>query len=303
MNRWWIYQRERFPLTAYGLLAATTGVAATINSSMLRGQYAWPAAGTVLAASASALAFFVQMRVADEFKDREDDALWRPERPVPRGLVRLAELAAIALVAATLQVTLACAFGAPMLVPLMATWAYFALTAVEFGAGNWLKARPAAYLLSHLPLPSLIVFQLSSFDWLATHAEMPAGLGALLATAFASALLLEVSRKLRAPSDEQPGVVTYTAAWGARRALTVWVSALVATLAAAGCAAGSVGAGLPFAAAALALCAAGVTGALHFVAAPSKARAARLDALARATTLLAYLGLGPAALAWALYGQ
>ncbi len=303
MNRWWIYQRERFPLAAYGLLAVTVGVAATTHSSLLRGQVAWPGVGTLLAASTSALAFFAQMRVADEFKDREDDATWRPERPVPRGLVRLHELAAIALAAAVLQVALACAFGAPMLWPLAATWAYFALTVVEFGAAHWLKARPWAYLLSHLPLPGLILFQLSSFDWLPAHAPMPSGLGALLATAVAAALLLELGRKLRAPGDEQAGVVTYTAAWGLRRSVAVWAAALAATLAAAGGAAARVGAGQAFAAAALVLFALGLAAALRFVAAPDQRRAARLDTLARVATLLAYLGLGPAALAWASYGQ
>lgn len=302
MNRWWVYQRERFPLAAYGLLALTVGVAAPTYSSLLRGQVAWPSAATLLAASASALAFFVQMRVADEIKDREDDALWRRDRPVPRGLVRLSELVAIALGAAVLQAAVAGVYGAPVLLTLLVSWAYFALTAVEFGAARWLKAHPAAYLLSHLPLPGLIVLQLSSFDWAPAAAGTPAGLGALAATALAAALLLEVGRKLRAPDDEQPGVVTYTAAWGRRRAATVWAGALAATLTAAGCAAARLGAGLPFAPVALILLAAGVAGALHFDAAPGRDCAIRLDRLGRAATLVAYLGLGPAALWWLRYG-
>lgn len=302
MNRWWIYQRERFPLAAYGLLAVTTGVSATTHSSLLRGQFAFPGAATLLAASLSALALFMQMRVADEFKDRADDAQWRPYRPVPRGLVRLSELGAIGLAAAALQLAIAFAFGTPMLVPLLLTWAYFALTLVEFGAANWLKARPLAYLLSHLPLASLIVLHLSSFDWMRDRTSAPpAGLGTLLATAFASALLLEVGRKLRAPGDEEPGVVTYSAAWGVRRAVAVWAAALVALVAAAACAAARVGAGPPFAAAALLLLVAGIGVARRFVAAPNATRASRLDAVARVATLLAYLGLGPGALVWAWY--
>ncbi len=298
MNRWWVYQRERFPLAAYTLLAVTVGIAAPTHSALLRGHGAWPQVGTLVAASASALAFFVQMRVADEFKDRADDARWRAYRPVPRGLVRLGELGAIALATALAQFALVLAFGAPMLLPLLATWAFLALTLVEFGAGHWLKQRPLAYLLSHLPLVSLIVLQLSSFDWLRDGASAPPGLGALLAAAFAAALLLELSRKLRAPGDEEPGVVTYTGAWGVRRALALWCVALVALAGSAGYAAAQVGVGRGFAVVGAALLALGAAVAWRFAGVPSAARAAALDTLARAATVLAYLGIGPVALAW-----
>ena len=303
MNRWWIYQSERFPFAAYATLAAVTGIAAVTHSALLRGQAAWPDARTTAAACASALAFFVQMRVADEFKDSDDDARWRPERPVPRGLVRLRELAVIAIGGAAAQVVLAGIFGAQMLVPLLALWSYFALMCAEFGVPAWLKARPGIYLLTHLPIAGLILLQLSAFDWLAAGAEVPPGLAALLATACMVAALLEIGRKLRAPADERPGVVTYTAAWGIKVATAAWSGALALLMAASACAAWQVGAGsvyLPFA---LLTLAAGLVLASRFVMAPSTERAARLDLLSRLATLLAYIAIGPAALVWKLLGD
>ena len=40
----------------------------------------------------TALVFFFLLRVLDEHKDQDVDRRWRPELPVPRGLVSLAEL-------------------------------------------------------------------------------------------------------------------------------------------------------------------------------------------------------------------
>ena len=34
--------------------------------------------------------------------------------------------------------------------------------------------------------------------------------------------VVEVGRKLRSPVDERPGVESYTAAWGTRRAVAAW---------------------------------------------------------------------------------
>src|SRR6185503_3124011 len=94
-NRWWVYQRERFPVLAHGLLIAAFSFSAISYSSVLRGAApGWPAA---LTAFASCFLFFLQLRIADEFKDFDEDARWRPYRPVPRGLVRLRELAVVGL--------------------------------------------------------------------------------------------------------------------------------------------------------------------------------------------------------------
>ena len=54
-------------------------------------------------AFATAFLFFLQLRIADEFKDFEEDSRYRPYRPVPRGLVRLRELGWLGAAAACLQ--------------------------------------------------------------------------------------------------------------------------------------------------------------------------------------------------------
>src|SRR5512143_1279527 len=101
-NRWWIYQAERFPVFAHGPLILAFSMSAMSYSALLRGADALrPSAALV--AFVTAFLFFLQLRIADEFKDAEDDARFRPYRPVPRGLVSLRELAWAGAAAAALQ--------------------------------------------------------------------------------------------------------------------------------------------------------------------------------------------------------
>src|SRR5438128_2648399 len=106
-NRWWVYQRERFPILGHGLLIAAFSLSAVSYSAILRGGDAMPTGLAAAVAFVSCFLFFLQLRIADEFKDFEEDARYRPYRPVPRGLVRLRELAAVAIVAAATQLALA----------------------------------------------------------------------------------------------------------------------------------------------------------------------------------------------------
>ena len=75
----------------------------------------WPRGAAIGGVSAGrlrdVLLFFLQLRIADEFKDYEDDARYRPYRPVPRGLVSLRELAWVGVGAAAIQLALAILAG------------------------------------------------------------------------------------------------------------------------------------------------------------------------------------------------
>ena len=106
-NRWRIYQRERFPLLTQGPVIAAFSFSAVSFSALLRHRAGPPPAGAVMVAFVTSFVFFLQLRIADEFKDADDDARYRPYRPVPRGLVRLPELAAVAIVGTFLQLLLA----------------------------------------------------------------------------------------------------------------------------------------------------------------------------------------------------
>jgi hypothetical protein len=225
-GRLWTYQRERFPLAAYVPLIGVSALSAAAYSAAARGRAGLPPWPVLLVGLATALGFFFLLRVADEHKDAHVDRQFRPELPVPRGLVSLAELrragAAVALAAA-----LANALVAPRLLwALVPAVAWAVLMAREFFVAEWLRAHSVAYLLSHMIIMPLLFAYLTGLDWLAAGADPPRGLPLFLGLAFLNGILVEVGRKIRAPESERPGVETYTATWGLRAAPVAWLGAL-----------------------------------------------------------------------------
>jgi 4-hydroxybenzoate polyprenyltransferase len=231
MNRWWIYQRERFPLAAHGPLIAAFSASAVSYSALLRGGAARPAALSFVVAFLVSLGSFLLLRIADEFKDAEEDARHRPYRPVPRGLVALRELGVTGVGVAVLQFMLAVTIGWPLVALLAVTWLYFVLMSAEFFARTWLKARPVAYLFSHMLIMPLIDWFATGADWVRAGGGMPAGLFWFLAASFCNGVVIELGRKIRAPEQEERGVETYTFLWGRPVAVGAWLAAQAATLA------------------------------------------------------------------------
>ena len=224
-RRLWIYQAERFPLAKHGPAIAVFAAAGVGLSAHLGGR-PWPGMGTFLVAAAVALLLFLQLRLADEFKDAEEDRRWRPHRPVPRGLVGLGTLGAGALVAALLQAGLAAALAPVLLAVLAAVWLWMALMTVEFGVADWLRRRPVLYLVSHMAVMPLIALFVTACEWLPAGGD-PSALWPFLVLAFANGCVLEIGRKVWAPVQERIGVETYSALWGPRPAAAVWLSTVV----------------------------------------------------------------------------
>jgi 4-hydroxybenzoate polyprenyltransferase len=228
-SRWWTYQRERFPLVAHGPLIAAFSFCAVSYSRMLRGAGGLPPWTALLTAFVICLLFFLQLRIADEFKDFEEDSRWRPYRAVPRGLVKLRSLGILFVIAAVIQLTAALLLRPALGLLLLLPWAYLAAMSHEFGVREWLKARPITYLWTHMLIMPLVDFFATGCDWLASGVAAPAGLGWFLAASFCNGVVIEFGRKLRSPADEEEGVQTYTALWGVRRAPFLWLVMLTAT--------------------------------------------------------------------------
>ncbi len=231
MNRWWIYQRERFPLVAHGPLIAAFSASAVSYSSLLRGGHIRPAVVSFLVAFAVSLGSFLLLRIADEFKDAEEDARYRPYRAVPRGLVKLGELGWLGVGVAVGQLVLAAHIGWPLVGLLGVTWFYFGLMSKEFFARPWLKARPVIYLFSHMFIMPLVDWFATGCDWVQAGGAMPAGLFWFLAASFCNGVVIELGRKIRAPEQEEKGVETYSFLWGRPVAVGSWLAAQGATLA------------------------------------------------------------------------
>jgi len=290
-NRWWIYQRERFPIYAHSPLIATFSISAMSYSALLRGEPRLRPA-SVLVAFGIAWLFFLQLRIADEFKDCADDALYRPYRPVPRGLVTLRELGVLGVLAALLQTALAVWLKPALLLLVGLTWAYFALMSVEFFVPTWLKARPVTYMWTHMLILPLIDLDVTACDWLVQGARLPQGLVWFLLLSFFNGMVVEIGRKIRAPGDEEHGVDTYSKLWGRRRAAVAWLGVMLACVVAAGVAAAVIRFLALVAVVLLTLLAMAVWQVRHYLAQPTSRVAKRFELLSGMWTLAVYLSTG-----------
>lgn len=279
-QRWWTYQRERFPLAAHLPLIAVFSLSALLHSAWLRTGSAHLGWADAAGAVGLAFGFFLLLRIADEFKDAAKDAAHRPYRPVPRGLVSLRELGAVGVVTAALQLIIALALGPGVTVVLLIGWAYFGLMTVEFFVPTWLEARASLYMASHMLILPLIALTVTACDWAGADAVPPLSLGWFLAATYASGLGLELGRKIRAPEDEEPGVQTYSVRWGRRGAVGAWCVALTGAAGLAVVAAHQVDAGGWTALVSLPLVAAAWGVGLRFLREPTSNTAAAIEPLA-----------------------
>ena len=291
-NRWWIYQRERFPLAKHSLAIAVFSFCALSFSALLRDQAVLPHVNRLLVAFISALLFFLQLRIADEFKDHEDDSRYRPYRPVPRGLVTLPELGTMAIAGALVQLGLALYVKPALALLLILVWIYMYLMVREFFVPRWLKAHPLTYMWSHMLIMPLITAYITACDWLVVDETPPPALLWLLAVSFFTGIVLEIGRKIRAPHDEERGVETYSALWGPRNAVVVWLGAFLMAFTVGLVAADRIGSLRPFIAVLGVVAVVTVLSGWQFVREPLSKRAKVLEHVSGTGALLIYLSLG-----------
>jgi len=229
-NRWWIYQKERFPILAHGPLVIVFCLAVLLFSALQGDNSTLPSFAQITGAVFSTLIMFFQLRVADEFKDFEIDSRYRPHRPVPRGLVSLSDLARLAYVGAAIQFVIAISIDVGLVPILFCLWLYAGLMTKEFFVAEWLQRHASIYLVSHMLIMPLIAFYVSAFVWLCDCSAIPAGLGWLLALAFSCGLVLELGRKINTAEKERTGVESYSALWGTSIAITLWALSVIAAV-------------------------------------------------------------------------
>jgi 4-hydroxybenzoate polyprenyltransferase len=295
VNRWITYSRERFPLAAHGPLVAAFSASAVCFSSLLRGSRTGPAVPSLVVAFVTSLLFFLQLRIADEFKDYEEDALYRPYRPVPRGLVTLRELAWVGVGCAAIQFALALWLEPSAAWLLLAAWAYLALMTREFFAPRWLKRHPIVYMTSHMLILPLVDLYATACDWwVAGLRRPPAGLVWFLLVSYLNGIIVEIGRKTRVPADEEHGVETYSALWGTRVAARAWLAAVAATAAAAWAASAQIGTQGPMLVllGGLVMACAAAAWRVTTIGGPGGGRP--IELMAGLWTVLMYLGLGAA---------
>jgi 4-hydroxybenzoate polyprenyltransferase len=298
-NRWWVYQRERFPVLAHGPLVLAFSSSAVCFSHLLRGRTDWPAWSALAVAFVTCLMFFLGLRIADEFKDIGEDTQYRPYRPVPRGLVSLRELGWVGVGAAAIQLGLAVCLAPQLTVILFGGWLYLALMSKEFFVRDWLKAHPVTYLWTHMFIMPIVDLYATACDWIPSgHGLPPAGLFWFLAASFCNGIVIELGRKIRAPADEEKGVQTYSFLWGRRIAVLAWLGIMLTTATCAILASRRIDFTIPVFAATGTIFIIAVVAGAGFLRSSRPGSGKRFELLAGIWTLVLYLSLGVIPLAW-----
>jgi hypothetical protein len=287
-----IYQRERFPLAQYGPMVIVFTASAAYYSRYARGAEGFIPLGRFAIGAYTALVFFAWLRILDEHKDADVDLRYRPELPVPRGLVSRGELRRVGGWALAAAVVLNL-WTEPALLAVMAlVAAYAALMTREFFVGEWLRAHPAAYLLSHMAIMPLIDLYSTGLDWVPERADPPAALYLFLLLTYLNGIVIEIGRKIRIPSGEREGVDTYTSSWGVRAAPAVWLGVLLLTAGVAALALRAIGASSIEVAALGGLMLLAALPAARFLLRPTAADSRRIETASGLWTIAMYLALG-----------
>ncbi|MDX2081024.1 MAG: UbiA family prenyltransferase [Terrimicrobiaceae bacterium] len=298
-GRWFVYQKERFPLLAHGPLILAFSLCALSYSVLLRGTDQFPPWPVIAVAFVTSLISFLHLRLADEFKDFEEDSKYRPYRAVPRGLVTLRELGVLWVVTGLLQAALAAWLDWCLLPWLFLTWLYLGLMSKEFFCKEWLKKHPFTYMWTHMFIMPLIDLYASACDWLPTEGWPPFGLFWFVIVSFLNGFILEIGRKIRAPKDEEHGVETYSVLWGRPRAVRSWWLAMGLTFLAAVGAATAIQFLVPVLILMGGLFAVAVFAGARFLTAGGSGKV--FEILAGIWTLALYLILGIVPLTWRLF--
>ena len=227
-KRFWIYQKERFPIFSYGLMVFTFAFSAMSYSKILRGDLDFSFL-TLLIGGMTSFGFFFLLRLFDEFKDAEDDAKYRPYRAVPRGLVSFKELTALIILIILIQGALNFVFIPKMLWIWALVIVYMFIMAKEFFVRDWLRHHPIVYLVSHMMVMPVFDFYTTGLDWNIAGGGLPEGLIIFLVVTFLNGVVIEIGRKIRAKEAEEVGVETYSYLWGEKGATITWLCILFTT--------------------------------------------------------------------------
>lgn len=228
--RFYRYQKERFPLLGHGLLVASFSFSAIAFSRICRGAEGFVPWSTYGLGVFITVSFFLLVRIFDEFKDAEDDAKYRKELPVPRGLVSLKELMTLGIGIVLAQLGVILVFFPKLIVIWLVVLLYLCLMGKEFFVPEWLKKHQFWYVTSHMFIIPLIDILASGLDWALENAAPSPGLGLFFLVSYFNGIVLEIGRKIRTPENERAGVLTYSSMLGWRKAVLLWIAILLVTL-------------------------------------------------------------------------
>ena len=172
--------------------------------------------------------FFLMLRVFDEHKDFEADAIAHPQRVLQRGLITLRDLRIVGGVAIVTQLGVSLWLDGgvgPITVWWIGALAWSVLMAREFFVRQWIRRHLIVYAVTHVVVMAILAMWIATMG--ASGAVSSVAPWAFAALSVFAGLAFEIARKMRAPEQEHPMADSYTQALGVRAASTLLLGVVV----------------------------------------------------------------------------
>lgn len=163
-------------------------------------------------------AFLLWLRIADDLKDFETDKKLFPDRPLPSGRVFKKDVMAACVIVQVIAIALNVLFMRENLIFLVILYIYGYLMSKWFFQRAKIQPCLPLALITHNPVQMIINLYIVSFTVI-KYDIRPVTLVNILAlwTLYFPALIWEISRKIKAPRDEND-YTTYSKLFGYKRA-------------------------------------------------------------------------------------
>ena len=214
------YLQERFPPVNMLLFVI---LFFTVHSVSRLSPGAAPLRGLAWGGVVAVVSFFFRLRVFDEIKDYQLDALNHPQRVLQSGRVTLPQLMRVVLVGTAIELIWSVAMGTAA-VAWAAAVGYSLLMRYEFFVGEWLQKRLLLYAASHMLIMPLVI----AWIWLTFNPTLSIHAGLLAALSLLAGFAFEIARKIHAPAAERATVDSYSKAIGYRASVALVLLLLLA---------------------------------------------------------------------------
>jgi len=221
LKRLYVYFKERYPIIpriGVGVIVfAEIYFIILLNNGVSWGDIL-PKLGIQEAVGAfTVFAFLMWLRIADDLKDYETDKKLFPERPLPSGRVKIKDVVIVCAIVQAIAIALNIIFmnNLPFFIFL---YFYGYLMSKWFFQRAKIQPNLPLALITHNPVQAIVNLYIISFTVLKYNIQ-PVSLVNIMAlfTLYFPALIWEISRKIRAPKDENE-YTTYSKLFGYKKA-------------------------------------------------------------------------------------
>lgn len=217
LHNWFWFINERFsPLSYAVMISVFLGAHYALYLNFLNQIPTFNFLGilNLLPLVAATSLFFFKLRLLDEVKDMESDALHHPERPLSRGILSKKEVIRTAFVLIVVEIILFSFYGFWSFLSALIVVGYSLVMYKEFFIKKWLRAHLTTYAVSHTFVVVLISVTIFVSLLGKPLSEIPREFVYFSFAGWFLFNIFEFGRKTFAKGEERKGVDSYSKIFG-----------------------------------------------------------------------------------------